>query len=115
MQIYQWDMDTEDLMQKYDDHLAAVNNVASVDKGRGLVSTSDDKYIRVWEYGILMQIKYIADPGMHTIPAITMHPNNQYFIGQSMDKQIVTFSASEKIRQNGKKVFKVRIWWDLRW
>ena len=72
MQIYQWDMDTEDLIQKYDDHLAAVITIASVDKGRGLVSTSDDIHIRNWEYDTPVQIRYIAAPGMHSIPAITM-------------------------------------------
>ena len=102
-------MDTGDLIQEYDYHLAAVNTITFVDEGRRFVSTSDDKTIRVWEYGIPVQIKYIADPGMHSIPAITMHPNNQYFIGQSMDNQIVTYSARDKFRQNRKKVFKVRI------
>ena len=71
------------------------------------MTTSDDKTIRVWEYGIPVQIKYIADPGMHSIPAITMHPNQAWFIGQSMDNQIVTYSAKDKFRQNRKKVFKV--------
>ena len=103
-------MDTGDLIQEYDYHLAAVNTITFVDEGRRFVSTSDDKTIRVWEYGIPVQIKYIADPGMHSIPAITMHPNNQYFIGQSMDNQIVTYSARDKFRQNRKKVFKVRTW-----
>ena len=102
-------MDTGDLVQEYDYHLAAVNTITFVDEGRRFVSTSDDKTIRVWEYGIPVQIKYIADPGMHSIPAITMHPNNQYFIGQSMDNQIVTYSARDKFRQNRKKVFKVTL------
>ena len=100
-------MDTGDLVQEYDYHLAAVNTITFVDEGRRFVSTSDDKTIRVWEYGIPVQIKYIADPGMHSIPAIAMHPNNQWFIGQSLDNQIVTYSAKDKFRQNRKKVFKV--------
>lgn len=108
VQVYQWDMDTGDLIQEYDYHLAAVNTITFVDEGRRFVSTSDDKTIRVWEFGIPVQIKYIADPGMHSIPAVTMHPNQSWFIGQSMDNQIVTYSAKDKFRQNRKKVFKVR-------
>lgn len=100
-------MDTGDLVQEYDYHLAAVNTITFVDEGRRFVSTSDDKTIRVWEYGIPVQIKYIADPGMHSVPAVTLHPNNQYFIGTSLDNQIVTYSAKDKFRQNRKKVFKV--------
>ena len=100
-------MDTGDLVQEYDYHLAAVNTITFVDEGRRFVSTSDDKTIRVWEFGIPVQIKYIADPGMHSVPAVTLHPNNQYFIGTSLDNQIVTYSARDKFRQNRKKVFKV--------
>lgn len=109
LQVYQWDMDTGDLVQEYDYHLAAVNTITFVDEGRRFVSTSDDKTIRVWEFGIPVQIKYIADPGMHSIPAVTLHPSNQYFIGQSLDNQIVTYSAKDKFRQNRKKVFKVNL------
>lgn len=78
-------------MQEYDYHLGAVNTITFVDEGRRFVTTSDDKTIRVWEYGIPVQIKYIADPGMHSIPAVTLHPNKQWFIGQSLDNQIVTY------------------------
>ena len=102
-------MDAGDLVQEYDYHLAAVNTITFVDEGRRFVSTSDDKTIRVWEFGIPVQIKYIADPGMHSVPAVTLHPSHQYFIGQSLDNQIVTYSAKDKFRQNRKKVFKVSL------
>ena len=58
---------------------------------------------------MLMQIKYIADPGMHSIPAVAVHPNKQWFIGTSLDNQIVTYAARDRFRQNRKKVFKVRL------
>ena len=54
-----------------------------------------------------MQIKYIADPGMHSIPAVAVHPSKQWFIGTSLDNQIVTYAAKDRFRQNRKKVFKV--------
>ncbi|CAK0783096.1 hypothetical protein CVIRNUC_006291 [Coccomyxa viridis] len=104
--IYQWDSDTGDLVQEYNYHLGAVNTVTFVDEGRRFVSTSDDKTIRVWEFGIPVQIKYIADPSLHSIPAVAVHPNKQWFIGTSLDNQIVTYAARDRFRQNRKKVFK---------
>lgn len=104
--VYQWDMNTGDLVQEYDYHLSAVNTITFVDEGRRFVTTSDDKTIRVWEYGIPVQIKYIADPGMHSIPAVELHPNGQWFCGTSLDNQIVTYSAKDRFRMNRKKTFK---------
>ena len=95
-------------LQEYNYHLGAVNTVTFVDEGRRFVSTSDDKTIRVWEFGIPVQIKYIADPSLHSIPAVAVHPNKQWFIGTSLDNQIVTYAARDRFRQNRKKVFKVR-------
>ena len=54
----------------------------------------------------LPQIKYIADPGMHSIPSVAVHPNGKWLCGQSLDNQIVTYSALDKFRINRKKVFK---------
>ena len=97
-----------DAHQEYDYHLAAVNTVTFVDEGRRFVTTSDDKTIRAWEFGIPVQIKYIADPSMHSVPAVTLHPNAQWLIGTSLDNQIVTYSAKDRFRQNRKKTFKAR-------
>lgn len=55
---------------------------------------------------MLPQIKYIADPGMHSIPSVAVHPNGKWLCGQSLDNQIVTYSALDKFRINRKKVFK---------
>lgn len=62
-----------------------------------------------------VQIKYIADPGMHSIPAVAVHPNKQWFVGTSLDNQIVTYAARDRFRQNRKKVFKVRPWRHSEW
>ena len=86
-----------------------MNTVTFVDEGRRFVSTSDDKTIRVWEFGISVQIKYIADPSLHSIPAVAVHPNSQWLIGTSLDNQIVTYAARDRFRQNRKKIFKVSL------
>mmetsp|Transcript_27077 Transcript_27077/g.48257 ORF Transcript_27077/g.48257 Transcript_27077/m.48257 type:complete len:581 (-) Transcript_27077:109-1851(-) len=104
--IYQIDMDSGDVVQEYDQHLGAVNSVTFVDEGKRFVTTSDDKTIRVWEYGIPVVIKYIADPSMHSVPAVALSPNSNWLIGQSLDNQVVTYSTKEKFRQNRKKIFK---------
>ncbi|EFN53026.1 hypothetical protein CHLNCDRAFT_32300 [Chlorella variabilis] len=103
--IQQWDLNTGDMVQSYDYHLAAVNTVTFIDQNRRFVSTSDDKTIRMWEYGIQAQAKYIADPSMHAISYACTSPNDKWWVGQSMDNQIVTYSA-DRLKPNKKKTFK---------
>uniref|UniRef100_A0A1D2A1Q3 Pre-mRNA-processing factor 17 n=1 Tax=Auxenochlorella protothecoides TaxID=3075 RepID=A0A1D2A1Q3_AUXPR len=103
--ILQMDTDTGDVVQSYDYHLGAVNTVTFIDEGRRFVSTSDDKTIRVWEFGIPVQIKYIADPAMHAISAVSVTPNKKWWCGQSMDNKIVTYSATDRVKPNTKKTF----------
>ncbi|OMO66713.1 hypothetical protein CCACVL1_21018 [Corchorus capsularis] len=50
--IVQWDINTGQITQEYDQHLGAVNTITFVDNNRRFVSSSDDKSLRVWEFGI---------------------------------------------------------------
>ena len=45
--------------QEYNEHLGAVNTITFIDNNRRFVTSSDDKSLRVWEFGIPVQIKYI--------------------------------------------------------
>ena len=47
-------------LQEYDRHLGAVNSITFVDENRRFVSTSDDKSLRVWEWDIPVDMKYIG-------------------------------------------------------
>jgi pre-mRNA-processing factor 17 len=67
---------------------------------------ADDKTIRVWEFGIPVQAKYIADPSMHSIASVSVSPDGKWWCGQSMDNQILTYSANDRFRPNRKKTFK---------
>ena len=79
--IYQWDARTGNVCQEYNYHLQPCNTITFFDGGRKFASTSDDKKLLVWEYDIPVPIKYIAEPGMHSIPAITVHPSGEFFAG----------------------------------
>ncbi|KAG6814036.1 hypothetical protein H0H92_003886 [Tricholoma furcatifolium] len=102
--IIQYDMNSGEIIQEYDQHLGPVNTITFVDENRRFVTTSDDKTIRAWDYDIPVVIKYIAEPHMHSMPAVTLHPSNKYFAAQSLDNQILIYST-DNFRQNRKKRF----------
>ena len=54
---------TISFLQEYDRHLGAVNSITFVDENRRFVSTSDDKSLRVWEWDIPVDMKYIGKYG----------------------------------------------------
>jgi pre-mRNA-processing factor 17 len=45
-----WDIRSGEIVQEYDRHLGAVNTATFIDQNRRIVTTSDDKTIRVWEW-----------------------------------------------------------------
>ncbi|KNA13557.1 hypothetical protein SOVF_115590 [Spinacia oleracea] len=103
--IMQWDMNTGEITQEYDQHLGAVNTITFVDNNRRFITSSDDKSLRVWEFGIPVVIKYISEPHMHSMPAISVHPNSNWLAAQSLDNQILVYSTSDRFQLNKKKRF----------
>ncbi|ESO00118.1 hypothetical protein HELRODRAFT_176430 [Helobdella robusta] len=101
-----WDVRSGEKTQEYDRHLGAVNTITFVDQNRRFVSTSDDKSLRVWEWNIPVDFTYIADPSMHSMPAVTPSPNGKWLACQSMDNQIVIFNAINRFKRMKKKIFK---------
>jgi pre-mRNA-processing factor 17 len=104
--VVQFDTRSGEIVQEYNHHLQAVNSVTFVDDNKRFVSTSDDKKLLVWEWGIPVPIKYISEPSMHSMPAVTLHPSGGHFAGQSLNNQIDVYSARDKFKINRKKVFK---------
>ena len=104
--IIQWDTRSGEIAQEYDYHLGPINSLVFVDENRRFLSTSDDKSLRAWEYGIPVPIKYIADPSMFALTRAAPHPSGKYVAYQSADNQIVVYQAGDKFRQNRKKGFR---------
>ena len=103
--ITQWDVRSGDVVQEYNYHLGPVNSVTFFDGGRSFASTSDDKSIRIWEYGIPVQTRVIADPGMHAITAAASHPTAAFIAMQSADNRILTYSTQDRFKAVPKKTF----------
>lgn len=72
-------MNSGEITQEYDQHLGPVNSITFVDENRRFVTTSDDKTIRAWDFDIPVVIKYIAEPHMHSMPAVTLHPSSKFY------------------------------------
>ncbi|CEQ43099.1 SPOSA6832_04997 [Sporobolomyces salmonicolor] len=102
--IIQYDIRSGEITQEYDQHLGPVNTITFVDENRRFISTSDDKTMRVWDFDIPVPIKLIADPTMHSMPAVGLHPNGKWLAATSLDNQIVLFGA-DTFKQNRKKRF----------
>ncbi|KAI3909405.1 hypothetical protein MKW98_007929 [Papaver atlanticum] len=96
---------TGKITQEYDQHWGAVNIITFVDDNRRFVTSSDDKSLRVWEFGIPVVIKYISEPHMHSMPAISLHPNSNWLAAQSLDNKILIYSTRERFQLNKKKMF----------
>lgn len=59
---------SNETVQEYDHHLGAINTLEFIDENRRFMSTSDDRSLRVWEYGIPVEIKTIRYVGRFPIP-----------------------------------------------
>ncbi|KAK4447824.1 WD40-repeat-containing domain protein [Podospora aff. communis PSN243] len=93
-----------EVVQEYDHHLGAINTIEFVDESRRFMTTSDDRSLRVWEYGIPVEIKTISEPDMFALTKSAQHPSGKYVLYQCSDNSIVAYSsASDKFRQNRKK------------
>lgn len=104
--IVTFDVNSGEIVQEYDRHLGAVNTITFVDNNTKFVSTSDDKSLRVWEWDIPVDFKYIADPGMHSMPSTTLSANGKWLGCQSLDNQIMIFDVHGRFRVKRKKIFK---------
>ncbi|CAD5206770.1 unnamed protein product [Bursaphelenchus okinawaensis] len=105
--VLQWDTRTGEIEQEYDRHLGPVNSITFFDQNRRFCTTSDDKSIRIWEWGIPVDTKLIQNSGLHSIPVMTKAPTDKWIVGQCMDNRVVLFQLTDdKLRFARKKAFK---------
>lgn len=104
--IRHFDIRTREMTFTYDHHLGPVNTITFVDENRRFMTTSDDKSLRAWDYEINVPIKFIAEPYMYSLTNASLHPSGKYVAYQSADNNIFVYGATDKFRQNRKKVFK---------
>jgi hypothetical protein len=103
--VYQYDSRTGEVVQTYDRHLGSITSLTFINENRLFVSSSEDNSLRVWEYGIPVETKIVSEPWMHSMPAITPHPNGNNILCQSLDNQILVYNTDGKFKLNNKKRF----------
>ncbi|KAJ3447907.1 pre-mRNA-processing factor [Anaeramoeba flamelloides] len=91
--ILHYDTRTGKVCQKYEYHLGGVNSVTFLNNGRKFLTTSDDKTVRLWDWGIGVPVQYMSDPEMHSMPTITVHPSGEFLAAQSMDNKILIYKT----------------------
>ncbi|CAG9472269.1 pre-mRNA-processing factor 17, putative [Plasmodium vivax] len=100
------DFRTGNIELEYNEHLQAINTITLCENNKKLISTSDDKKIFIWEYGLPVVVKYISDASMFSITAVSVHPSNNFFLCQSMNNVITVYESTGKFRLFSKKTFK---------
>lgn len=103
--VAQFDIKTKQIVQEYDHHLGAINSITFIDKNYRFMTTSDDKTIRIWDWQINTPIKLITDPNQYSMPVVKLHPSGKYVALQSMDNKIVVVGATDRFRENRKRVY----------
>lgn len=93
--IEQYDVRTGRRNVVYQDHLGPVNSVVFCDNNKRFVSTGDDKKIYLWEFGVPVVIKHIADPKVNAVTRTFLHPNQRCFLGQTQNNQVLVFDTRD--------------------
>ncbi|CAG99995.1 Cdc40p [Kluyveromyces lactis] len=93
-------------VQKYDHHQGSILALKYFPDGKKLISSSEDKTVRIWENRINIPIKQISGTAQHSMPWIDINPQGQSFCTQSMDNTIYTYSMLPKYKRHPNKTFK---------
>ena len=104
--IAQYDTRTGTRSLVYDEHLGPVNSITFIENGKKFASSSDDRKIFIWEFGLPVCIKHVQEPEQKAITAAAMHPSGLYYAGQANNNIIQIFDLKAgTFRKNAKRKF----------
>lgn len=77
----------------YEGHMGSVLHLSLLDAdGSKLLTTSEDKTLRTWDFSIPIQIKQFADAGMPAITDVVEHPvQTDLLAAQSLNNTVLVF------------------------
>uniref|UniRef100_A0A0A9VVB6 Pre-mRNA-processing factor 17 n=1 Tax=Lygus hesperus TaxID=30085 RepID=A0A0A9VVB6_LYGHE len=102
--LVQWDTRTKEIVQEYTDPMGPVNTLTFINEDT-FIATSDDKHIRVYDYGIPVVIKDIHDTELHSITSVAIHPSHKYLVGNAQNNRIIILALQDRVKLNRRKVF----------
>lgn len=78
--------------REYSGHMGTIFNLTLLSDGSKMLTTSEDKTLRTWDYRSPVQIKQFADAAMHAITHVLHHPTQpEYLAAQSLDNKVIVF------------------------
>lgn len=79
--------------REYQGHMGTILHLSLLGSaGSKLLTTSEDKTLRTWDYSIPIQIKQFADAGMHAISHVLPHPREkECLVAQSLNNKVILF------------------------
>lgn len=103
--ILQWDLRSGAKAGFYRDHRDAINSITFFDGNRKFVTSSDDKTLRVWEYGEHRKdSQLIAGSDMQRLLAAAHHPTEDVIAFQSLDNRIQVYAPlQDSLSQRSKR------------
>lgn len=77
----------------YEGHRGTILHLSLLgSSGSKLLTTSEDKTLRTWDFAIPVQIKQFADAGMHAISHVIPHPvEKDLLAAQSLNNKVMVF------------------------
>ncbi|CCW70981.1 unnamed protein product [Phytomonas sp. Hart1] len=80
------------VQREYTGHRSAILHLGLLRDPGKLLTTSEDKTLRTWDFRVAVQIRQFADAGMHAITHVVAHPQQpELLAAQSLDNKVLLF------------------------